>query len=135
MSGERPQRGGYPAGDVTASELAERGILPSAPMTEEQVTEFRERFAAAVKQPGAHELRFLSRGPLSRDEVRSLLRECVTVVKPGETLIIRGQPEWTPVQVREVQDALNSIREDGNLPFRAIVVPGAELGVTEAGDG
>jgi hypothetical protein len=110
MSGERPQRGGYPAGDVTASELAERlsadtGILPSAPMTEEQVTEFRERFAAAMEQPGAHELRFLSHDPFTPDEIRALLRECVTVVRPGETLIIRTT-DLAPNQMRDYQESL-----------------------------
>jgi hypothetical protein len=140
MSGERPQRGGYPAGDVTAGELAERlsadmGISPSAPMTEARVAEFRERFAVVMAERKAYPLRVLSRDPFTPDEIRALLRECVTVVKPGETLIIRAWPEWTPNQVRELQEALNGIREDGDLPFRAIIVPGAELGVAEAPDG
>jgi hypothetical protein len=65
---------------------------------------------------------------LSPDEVRQLLRECVTVVKPGETLIIRMHDNWTAAQMRELQDVLDS-RE---LPFRTVVVTAAELGVAEA---
>lgn len=70
---------------------------------------------------------------LSPDEIRALLRECVTVVRPGETLIVRAGREWTPVQVREVQDMLDWATEDRHLPFKALIVPGDGLGVAEAG--
>lgn len=68
---------------------------------------------------------------LSEDEVRQLLRECVTVVKPRETLIVRAQPDWSPNQCREVQDMLTATIGYWNLGFCALVVPGAELGVVE----
>ena len=72
---------------------------------------------------------------LSEDEIRQLLRECVTVVKPGETLIIRAHDWWTPSHVYEVQQVLNGLRDEWGLPWRAIIVPGAELGVAEAPGG
>lgn len=72
--------------------------------------------------------------PLTKDEVRQLLRECVTVVKPGEVLVIRGLENWTVQQMREVQDVLNAMHGDGTVPFRSLIVPGAELGVAEAPD-
>lgn len=72
--------------------------------------------------------------PLTKDEVRQLLRECVTVVKPGEVLVIRMWETWTVQQMREMQDVLNSMHEHGMVPFRSLVVPGAELGVAEAPD-
>lgn len=69
---------------------------------------------------------------LTEDEIRSLLRECVTVVKPGETLIIRGNRNWTPLQLREVQEWLDREPEWRGLAFKILVVPGEELGVAEA---
>lgn len=68
---------------------------------------------------------------LTEDEVRSLLRECVTVVKPGETLVILADRDWTPSQVRELQDALDAGIKYRDLGIHALVVPGAELGVAE----
>ena len=63
--------------------------------------------------------------PLTKDEVRPLLRECVTVVKSGEVLVIRGLENWTVQQMREVQDVLNAMHADGTVPFRSLIVPGA----------
>jgi hypothetical protein len=51
--------------------------------TPEQAGEFRRAMAEA----------------LTPDQVRQLLRECVTVVKPGETLIVRVPVTWSPEQV------------------------------------
>ena len=41
--------------------------------------------------------------PLTEDEVRRLLRECVTVVKPGEILVLQPGADVTPNQLREIQ--------------------------------
>jgi len=73
--------------------------------------------------------------PLTEDGIRSLLRECVTVVRPGETLIIRAWEWMTPDQMREMQEVLNAMHDDGSMPFRAWIVPGAELGVVETAPG
>jgi hypothetical protein len=72
--------------------------------------------------------------PLTKDEILQVLRECVTVVKPGEALVI-CVADLTPRQVSEYQQSLNVWYEDGGLPFRAFVLPGGELGVVEASDG
>jgi hypothetical protein len=68
---------------------------------------------------------------LSEDQVRQLLRECVTVVKPGETLILRCGREWTPQQMREIQDSVDAMAEFRDLRFKVLVVPADELGVAE----
>jgi hypothetical protein len=68
--------------------------------------------------------------PLTPGEIRQLLRECVTVVKPGETLVIRGR-DWTPNQVREIQQVMDAMHEDGQIPFRALATFGDELGVVQ----
>jgi len=68
------------------------------------------------------------------DELRDFLRENVTIVKPGETLVIQVGEGWTPSQVRELTDFLNWQDETGEswLPFRVLVVPGTGLGIAEA---
>jgi hypothetical protein len=72
---------------------------------------------------------------LGPDELRRLLRECVTVVGPGETLVVRAYDYMTPRQVRELQAAADAMCEYRHLPFSVIVVPGEELGVVEAARG
>ena len=86
------------------------------PMSDEETARFREDFEKAARQP----YRILSSPPpLTPDEVRYLLRECVTVVKPGETLIIRV-PWTTPrTQVRELQGALTNGTEYGRSRSRS----------------
>jgi hypothetical protein len=63
-------------------------------------------------------------------QVRQLLRECVTVVKPGETLVMRGC-DWTPEQVRAIREWMDRERESGRISFRVLVVPGDELAVVQ----
>jgi hypothetical protein len=67
---------------------------------------------------------------LTPDQILTLLRECVTVVKPGETLVIR-MADLTPSQQYEYQMALSRAYQDGFLPFRAFIFTGDELGVAE----
>ena len=71
--------------------------------------------------------------PLTPDEMHSLLRECVTVVKPGEILVLRCGPEYTPNHLRDIQEVANEMARFGDWPC-VMVVPGDELGVVEAGD-
>ena len=68
---------------------------------------------------------------LGRDEVRALLRECVTVVRPGETLVIRVPENTTPKQLRELQEYGDLLARDRG--FRVFMAWGLELGVTESG--
>ena len=65
------------------------------------------------------------------DELRDFLRDHVTVVKPGETLVIRTA-DLTPNQMREWQDHFEREADSGYIPFRVLVVHGDGLGVVEA---
>jgi len=102
------------------------------PLTEAQEAELRESLAEALKLGPPP--RLIPPEPLlSPAQVRYLLRQCVTVVKPGETLVIRGR-DWTPNQVREIQDWMDAMHEDGTIGFKVLAVIGDELGVIEAGE-
>lgn len=68
---------------------------------------------------------------LTEDEVRSLLRECVTVVKPGETLVFSPADPWTPNQMREFQDYANLVIADLGLDMRVLALPSGSLGIAE----
>jgi hypothetical protein len=103
-------------------------LLPRVPeWTAEQAAEFREKFA----QLGAgHEIRLLPPAPvLTPETAKALVRECVTVVSPGETLVIRVPESWAPQQVEYYQEYADAATESGRIPFRVLVVIGEELGV------
>lgn len=106
----------------------------TAEMTEEQAREFERDWQEALSKP-QQLLVPPQHPPLGEDEIRQLLRECVTVVKPGETLVIRGDRNWSPNQMREVQEMLEHMIQYLDLHFKALVVPGEELGVAEAAHG
>ena len=114
-----------------------RFILPSwDPLTPGQEAELRETAEAALKAgPYRHRV-IIQPPPLTPGEVRQLVRECVTAVGPGETLVVRGR-DWTPSQVREVQDWMDADYESGRIDFRVLAVIGDELAVVkpEASDG
>ena len=113
---------------AAAAEIAEHLDIPAgAIMTDEQAAEFRERFAAAMEGGWAPHLM------LTKDEVRQLLRECVTVVKPGEALVVR-MAGLTPAQHREWQRAVTDWHEEGDLPFPVFIFNGDELGTAPAAD-
>ena len=100
-------------------------------MTDEQAADFAGRFDAVMAEQKAHPLVTVFREPpLSPDQIRSLLRECVTVVKPGEVLVIRAPGDWTPNQLREYAEHLEYYA--GEMGIRAMVVAGDGLGVAEA---
>ena len=106
-----------------------RAYIPSwTPLTEAEETELRESIAEAAKLP----YRIIPQPPpLTPDEIRQLLRESVTVVKPGETLILRVPWTTTPTQVRELQDSLTETEEYMEVPFKILVIPGDELTIAE----
>ena len=116
------------SGDRAESIARDMGIWAGAPMSDTDAAEFRERFGEARSGP----VIVLPPRFLTEDRVRQLLSECVTVVKPGETLVLRMGREWTPSQMREVQDMLDVVMEDRELPFRALVVPADGLGVAQS---
>lgn len=64
------------------------------------------------------------RKPLATDEVRQLLRECVTVVKPFEILFIRMGNDYTPAQLRELQEFADRWLLVNAIGVKALVFPG-----------
>ena len=107
------------------------------PLTEKQVTELGRQFDEAMQQqrerPFAYNV-LSSVPPLTPDQIRHLLRECVTVVKPGETLVVRVGFDLRPEQVRELQVAADDMCEYRDFPFKVLVFPGEELAVAEPGE-
>ena len=69
---------------------------------------------------------------LTPDVVAALLRACVTVVKPGQTLIVRVPVRSEPSTVARYQERLNALIRDQELGFAALVLPAEELAVAEA---
>jgi hypothetical protein len=59
-----------------------------------------------------------------------LVRECVTVVRPGETLVVRVSDNTTPNQLRELQEYGDLLA--GARGFSVFVAWGRELGVAES---
>ena len=110
-----------------------RVVFPPVPeFTLKQEAELAEAIGAALKA-GPHEYKVIPRPPpLTRDEVRQLLRECVTVVGPGETLVIRDR-NWIPSQVNEIQRWMDDEHESGRISFKVLALIGEEMAVTEAG--
>jgi hypothetical protein len=93
--------------------------------------EFKEAVAAAYDQPFPPLKPLPPVMLLTADQVRECLRQCVTVVGPGETLVLRVWG-FTPNQVREYQESLDVAMKYGAIPFKVLVVIGEELGVVEA---
>lgn len=94
--------------------------------TDGQVEEFKAGWHRLASIPGA---RWLPPGPvLTREVVEAAVRECVTVVKPGETLVIRCR-DWTPDQAEQCTEYFRYMAEAGEIPFRPLVVIGDELAV------
>ena len=80
-----------------------------------------ERLAAARKP----------RATLSPDEIRALLRECVTVAKPGEVLVLGVPDSWSPRQVNEAQCWVDEWLR-GNAPeVKMLLMPAGRMAVAE----
>jgi hypothetical protein len=100
--------------------------------TPEQAEEFRAEFGRRAVGGGfdTRHVRWLPPAPvLTPEAARALLSECVTVVKPGETLVIRVPDSWTPEQAGAYQQVANEAREDGRISFPVVIVPGEQLAV------
>ena len=67
----------------------------------------------------------------SAEQIRDWLRASVTIVKPGETLVIRCPASWAPSTVRELGDFLRVWSEDAGDPFRYVILPPVGLAVAE----
>ncbi len=104
-------------------------ITPAPEWTPEQVEDFKAEFARLTEIPGAH---WLPPGRvLTREAVEAAVRECVTVVRPGETLVIRCR-DWTVDQADQCMEYFGALADAGVIPFRPLVVVGDELAVASA---
>ena len=70
--------------------------------------------------------------PLTPDEIRQLLRESVTVVKPGEVLFFTCPEDYTPTHVREIQEVVSMWLEYNAPDVKFLTLPHGEMAVTEA---
>ena len=114
---------------VAALEALAIPALDAPDWTDEQIAEFQRHWDETVGQHGVHHgVKWLppGRALLTPELARELLRECVTVVKPGETLVIRAPDWWSPGNLDEYQRWLNMIT-DGE--FKAFVLAGEEFAV------
>jgi hypothetical protein len=115
--------------------LLSPAITPGPEWTPEQAEEFKAEFERHLAEvPFEHRkyepIRLLPPGPvLTIEVVEAALRQCVTVVRPGETLVIRAPANWTPRHVEQYQENADGATESGRIPFRVLVVLGEELGV------
>jgi hypothetical protein len=105
-------------------------LSASAPWTEAEQADFLVRYTEAIKQPP---LILPLVPPLTPEQIRCLLRECVTVVKPGETLVVRVGFDLRPEQVRELQEVADALYSHRDFPFKVLVFPGEELAIAEPG--
>jgi hypothetical protein len=73
---------------------------------------------------------------LDPETVRALLRESVTVVKPGEVLFFTvADPNITPNQLREIQEMTDWWLERNAPEFRVMVLMAGEMAVAEPAQG
>ena len=71
------------------------------------------------------------RQPLTRDEMRQLLRECAMVVKPGETLIVRVPTTWTPDQAMNYQAYAEVVASQHAPEMSVLVLAADELAIAD----
>ena len=110
--------------------------LPPAPgLTPGQEAGLREDLEAALKEAPSGYRAIPWPPPLTPDEIRQLLSECVTVVRPGETLAVRVPWETRPVQVAEYQRYVEEAIETRAIPFRVLILAGEELSVVQQAPG
>lgn len=64
--------------------------------------------------------------PLQSEQVRQLLAECVTVVKPGEVLVLRCPEGWGADQAEALNEHVSYWLADNAPDIRALVVPALE---------
>lgn len=70
---------------------------------------------------------------LGPEQVRQLLAECVTVVRPGEVLVLRCPEGWTSEQAGEMQRWAEYWLADNAPDIRVLVVPHLDMAVVQPG--
>jgi hypothetical protein len=106
--------------------------MAHAEMTDEDVAEFRERLAEVA---GDLRYQIRPRPNFTPVEVRDLLRECVTVVKPGEVLVIRMANDVSRDAAAEYQANLTAWLGEHAPEVKVAIVCGEELAVVETPPG
>jgi hypothetical protein len=69
---------------------------------------------------------------LDPEEIRALVRECVTFVAPGQTLVLRLEAGTPLADVRASAEAAAAVCRPGGVPV--LVAACEEIGVAEGGD-
>ena len=107
---------------------------PPPELDEGALAEMRKAFEAAGMEPPRPIILPSSLRILDPETIRHLLRECVTVVKPGEVLFFTcGDPNYTPRQIREIQDVISGWLECNAPDVKALVLPHGEMAAAESG--
>jgi hypothetical protein len=90
--------------------------------------EWTHRFAEHAHEPP----KVLPPRPLLTPETaRALLRECVTVVKPGEVLVIRVPDGWTASQAHRAQEMISAWITGQAPSLKVLFVPDGEITVAQ----
>jgi hypothetical protein len=66
---------------------------------------------------------------LTPEIAAAFIRECVTIVKPGETLAMRAPTGWAPEQVEQCQQYFDAMTEWRDLSIKLLFLPGEEFAV------
>ena len=108
--------------------------IASFPSSWQELTEAEKAgFIAAIAESRQRVSHRILNAPLTPDEVRQLLRECVSVVKPGGTLVVRVRTDTPPHVVRELQEVADCAQQEG-MPFPVLIVVGEGMAVIKAGE-
>jgi hypothetical protein len=111
--------------------LAYPMMLATAPeLGDEQAAkleaDFREAMGAAAF--GQHRIRVLPPAPvLTPETAEALLRECVTVVKPGEVLAVRLPMDFQPADMGRAREYGRQVERETGV--KVAFIPGEEFGV------
>ena len=109
--------------------------IASFPSSWQELTEAEKAgFIAAIAEARQRVSYRILNAPLTPDEVRQLLRECVTVVKPGEVLFFRCLENWTSAQVGDIHEQIRWWLDENAPSVRVMMVPDMEMAVIEAGE-
>lgn len=135
MSSEVEQSGTALEQRVAALEATvDRLLTPVAQpkLTDEQIAQFKEEFEATAAEGFQHGRPLMPPSSLPNlldpETVRQLLRESVTVVKPGEVLFFTcGDPNYTPAQMRDIQDHIGWWLAENAPDVKVIVLPHGEM--------
>lgn len=100
------------------------------PLTDEKAAELRERYAGLASGPA---MAIPPPPPISPDEVRALLRECVTVLGPGDVLVIR-RPSFTAQQAREIREQADAFNATHGTSVKVMAIVADEMAIVPAAD-